>query len=104
MLWCAALVAYGLRTPQTNVAAIWTVTAILALLCLLALGLMRRRPGPWLGTAVQVLLVASGFVVTMMFVIGAVFFTLWVVALRLGGRIDDERRARVAAAKPAPAG
>ena len=36
-------------------------------------------------------MLAVGFFVPMMFVVGGIFVVLWVVALRLGGRIDRER-------------
>lgn len=94
VVWLAALAAYGLRDPGTPTTAIWSVAGAVALLCLLALGLLRRPPGIWIGSAVQLLLLASGLVVPMMFVVGAVFLALWVVAVILGGRIDSERAER----------
>lgn len=93
----ACLVAFGLREPGTSVGPIWAVGGGIALLCLLAAGMVRRRAGVWLGWAVQVLLVASGFVVPMMFVVGALFAVIWAVGLHLGGRIDAERAERAAA-------
>ena len=44
-----------------------------------------------------------GFFVPMMFVVGGIFVVLWVVALRLGGRIDRER-AEYDAAHPGAVG
>ena len=93
----AALVAFGLREPGSSVGPIWAVAGGVALLCLIAAALVRRRFGIWLGSAVQVVLVASGVMVPMMYVMGVVFAALWVLALVLGGRIDGERAERAAA-------
>ena len=46
------------------------------------------------GWAVQVVSVALGFVVPMMFVLGAVFGALWAAAYYLGARIDREKAER----------
>jgi hypothetical protein len=52
------------------------------------------RPGGYVaGSVAQVLVLAAGVVMPMMAVVGAVFVIMWVVALRLGGRIDRERAA-----------
>lgn len=94
----AALVAYGLREPGTSAGQIWAVAGGVALLCLVAAATVRRPAGIWIGWVVQVLLIASGLVVPMMFVVGLVFAVLWAVALHLGGRIDRERAERAALA------
>ena len=74
------------------------VCAGLALACLLVAGLLRRPWGYALGSALQVGVVATGFLVPAMFFLGAVFAVLWVVALRAGARIEHEL-----AAAPGPA-
>jgi uncharacterized protein DUF4233 len=66
----------------------------LALLCVLAAGLLRFRIGYLLGHLVQVVSIALGFVTTPMFFLGAVFAALWVAAYVLGDRIDRERAER----------
>ncbi len=86
----AGLVAYGLRlvTP----AAIVVAGTTLALLCVLAVGLLRRhRAGYVLGWLVQGLLLAAGVLVPMMFAIGGVFTVLWLASLRIGAQLDIER-------------
>lgn len=85
----AGLVAKDL-SPLSPAAALGA-SAALAVLCLLAAGLLRGPVGYPVGWVVQVLLVAGGFWVGMMFVLGALFAGLWVAALRIGGRIDRER-------------
>ena len=89
LVFFATLVAYGLRLAPT--ATIWWVGGALALLLILLSGFVSRPGGYVAGSVAQVLVLAGGFWVPMMFVIGAIFVVLWVVALRLGGRIDRER-------------
>lgn len=68
--------------------------AVVALLCILAAGMLRRRSGYVLGFAVQVLLVLSGFATPLMWVLGTLFALLFVVAYVLGGRLDAEKAVR----------
>lgn len=66
----------------------------LAALCLVTAALLRR---PWayhLGTALQVVAVLLGFVVPAMFLLGAAFGGLWLVALRLGRQVEAREAAR----------
>jgi hypothetical protein len=67
----------------------------LALLCVVAAGMLGRRGGYPLGWLVQVVSVALGLVVTVMFAIGALFAVLWATAYVLGERIDRERAERL---------
>ncbi|MEV4673980.1 MULTISPECIES: DUF4233 domain-containing protein [Actinomadura] len=60
------------------------VCGSLALACLVLAGLLRR---PWAvpaGTVLQVLLIATGFMVPVMFFLGVVFGALWWTAIWLG--------------------
>jgi hypothetical protein len=62
--------------------------------CVLAAGMLRRRSGFYLGWAIQVAAIAFGFVVPVMFALGAVFGALWAGAYFLGAKIDRERAER----------
>jgi len=94
------LVAYGLRLAPTGT--IWVVGGAATLSCLLIAGTL-RRPGAYLAGSVLQVLVLVGAVVAatkdaagvMFLVTWAVFVALWIAALRLGARIDRERRERV---------
>lgn len=55
----------------------------LAVVLLLTAGLLGRPFGRVLGSVIQVAVVAAGFWVPAMFVVGPVFVLLWVAALRL---------------------
>ena len=72
----------------------------LAVLCVLAAGMLRRPVGYWLGWAVQGLSIALGFVVPMMFFVGVLFASLWAGAYYLGAQIDRERAEREATEHP----
>lgn len=67
---------------------------ILALLCVLAAGMLRRRSGYVLAFALQVLLILAGLATPLMWVLGTVFALLFGTAFLLGRRLDAERAAR----------
>lgn len=67
----------------------------LAILMIIALALMRTSAGLPLGWAAQVGMLATGFFVTALFVVGALFFGLWIYCMIVGGRMDRERAAAV---------
>ncbi|MEU5884485.1 DUF4233 domain-containing protein [Spirillospora sp. NPDC047279] len=61
----------------------------LAVACLLLAGLLRF---PWavpVGGALQVLIIATGFMVPTMFFLGALFGALWVTAIWLGRKAES---------------
>ncbi len=66
----------------------------LAVLCVVAAGMLGRPGGYALGWAVQVVSLGLGFVVTAMFFLGVVFGGLWATAYFLGIKIDSERAER----------
>jgi hypothetical protein len=65
----------------------------LAVLALLATGLLRNQLGYALGWVVQVGAVGLGFVVPVMFVLGLAFASFWVAAIVLGRRIEAAKAA-----------
>jgi len=72
--------------------------ALLALLCVLAIGAVTRPQGPAVGWVLQGLVIASGLIVPAMFALGAIFALLWFAAVRLGTRADAARAAAAAGA------
>jgi uncharacterized protein DUF4233 len=68
----------------------------LAVLAIVAAGLLRNQVGYILGSVVQVGAVGLGFVVPVMFVLGLAFAGFWVAAFVLGRRIDDAKKAQQA--------
>ena len=86
VLLFATLVALDLT--DVGDATLWAVGGGGAVLCVVLAGLLRY---PWaypVASSLQVALVAAGFVVPVMFFLGAVFAGLWFVALHLGRRVE----------------
>jgi uncharacterized protein DUF4233 len=69
----------------------------LAVLALVAAGLLRNQLGYVLGSIIQVATVGLGFVVPVMFVLGLAFAAFWVMAIVLGRRIDEAKAAQAQA-------
>ncbi|MFG2077477.1 Protein of unknown function [Nonomuraea maritima] len=65
-----------------------TVGIGLAVLCVVAAGLLKKPIGYVLGSVVQVLAICTGFVVSMMFVLGAIFAALWITAILVARRVE----------------
>jgi Protein of unknown function (DUF4233) len=105
---CAGILALeavvlGLTTPvMINLADVpWrTACAVglgLCLACLVLAGALRSEVAFLGGWAIQAAAIGVGFVVPMMFVLGAIFALLWGTAYFLGRRIERERAAAYAA-------
>jgi len=113
---CAAIlsleaIALGLTTPvMINLADVPWRTAFavglgLCVACLLLAGLLRWEAAYIVGWLIQVAAIALGFVVPIMFVLGAIFALLWGTAYFLGRKIERERAAAYAtydAEQPGP--
>ncbi|WP_020393069.1 DUF4233 domain-containing protein [Kribbella catacumbae] len=90
----------ALVTPvMISVADVEPSTAIplclgLAVLALVAAGLLRNQVGYILGSIIQVATVGLGFVVPVMFVLGLAFAAFWVASIVLGRRIDEAKAAQ----------
>jgi hypothetical protein len=95
VVFFATLVALALS--DVDDATLWWTGGTLAVACVLAAGLLGRPWGYLAGSALQVLVVAAGFLVPAMFVLGLVFAALWFLALHLGRKV-----ARMQAAQPPP--
>jgi hypothetical protein len=93
----AGLVA--MKQPGLSMATVWTVCGITMLLSVLLCGVLSRPGGVAAGWVLQAALVASGFVVPMMFFLGAVFAALWWASVHFGRKVDEAkaRRAQQAA-------
>lgn len=63
----------------------------LAVLCILTAGSLRRPQAYLVGHAIQVGAIGLGFLVTIMFFIGAIFAALWFGAFFLGKRIEEDK-------------
>ncbi|MFD0310372.1 DUF4233 domain-containing protein [Streptomyces sp. NPDC127119] len=90
----AGLVA--MKDPDLSMTTVWTVCGVAMVLCVLLCGMITRPGGVQLGWGLQVLLIASGFVVPVMFFLGAVFAALWWASVHFGRKVE-EAKARFAA-------
>ncbi len=63
----------------------------LAVLCVVTAGLLRAAWAYWIGHAIQVAAVGLGFLVPMMFAVGALFAALWFTAFFLGRKIEADK-------------
>jgi hypothetical protein len=94
----AALTAHGLAAadPDGSAAAgprLWVVAGVMFLV-LVVLSRLVTAPGGYVaGSVAQVVVIACGVVIPLMYALGLLFAVLWFVSLRLGARIDRERAA-----------
>ena len=96
----AALTAYGVlgrELGDSTRTAIFAGGCVLAVVLLLAPAVLGRSWGYPLGWVLQVVLIATGFVLPAMFVVGVLSALAWWYAVRTGARLDRENAARDAA-------
>ncbi|KOG53798.1 DUF4233 domain-containing protein [Streptomyces varsoviensis] len=93
----AGLVA--MQTSDLSAGTVWAVSGTAMVLSVLLCGMLSRPGGVQLGWLLQIGLVASGFVVPMMFILGAAFGALWWASVHFGRKVDAAK-ARFAAASP----
>jgi Protein of unknown function (DUF4233) len=68
------------------------IGSLLAVLCILDAGLLRRPWGITLGWALQLATLACAFIVPAMLVVGVLFGALWLMALVQGRAMDEHTR------------
>lgn len=91
LVFFATLVAS--RTASLPGEVVWAGGLGLAVVCVLAAGVVRRPRGLAVGTAVQVAILLTGIWVPLMWVLGAVFLAVWFWMVSIGRRIDRDRAA-----------
>jgi len=91
LVFFVALTMYGLKVLDPIVAL--GGGAALAVLFLVAALLLRFSWGIWLGWALQVVLIASGWLLPAMYFIGAAFVGMWVFCFIKGRQIDHAKAA-----------
>lgn len=100
VIFLGALVAFGLHVLSPAVALLGGGGVIV--LMIIAIALLRYQVGVWLGWAVQLIAIASGFLVGMMFVVGGIFTALWLYCMVMGTKLDRAARARPHPAQEKP--
>ncbi|MCW2795200.1 DUF4233 domain-containing protein [Nocardioides sp.] len=100
---CLEAIALGLTTPvMVSVADVALGTALavglgLMVVCLVLAGMLRGEWAYAVGWLVQLAAIGLGFVIPLMFFLGAIFALLWGTAYLLGRKIERERAAAYAA-------
>jgi hypothetical protein len=79
----------ALQNENTTVLTALLISMTQILLAIMAMATLSKNYGIFLGYLTQVALIASGFLVTWMFVLGLVFLGLWKLAIRIGRRTDE---------------
>ena len=98
VIFFATLVALDLTEVDHGV--LWAVGTGGAVLCFALAGLVRRPWGLAAGSVLQAALVATGFVVPVMFFLGLLFGGLWFLVLHLGRKVERLDAARAAGPPP----
>ncbi|PPH54919.1 DUF4233 domain-containing protein [Rathayibacter sp. AY1E2] len=90
IVFLATLVAFGLKAADPVVVLVGGAVVCLALVA--TLGLLNRPVGFGIGWVLQFVIVASGLLVPIMYVIGAAFVALWTYCMVTGTRLDAQTR------------
>lgn len=101
VIFFALLVAKDLSGVDDTI--VFTVGGAGAVTCLVLAGALRHRWAYVAGSVVQVLVIAAGLVVPVMFALGVIFAALWVLAIYLGRRVANLQEARAALVADQPA-
>lgn len=88
VLLLAIPVAVVVSEVEPGIAVPLSVAVAVALLVAAAL-LRRGKAGYVLGSVLQVVVIAAGFAVTVMFFLGGLFALLWLVLLRIGPDVEQ---------------
>lgn len=90
VVFLASLVAFAIARAQgeTSHTAYLVVGLVLAVLCVVAAGTLRRRWGVTLGWLIEIATLAAAVIVPMLLVVGLIFLALWVTALVQGRKMD----------------
>jgi hypothetical protein len=75
---------------------------VIAILLLLAPGLLKKRTGWILGSILQFLMIAYAVVVPSMAIVGLIFGGLWIAAIVVGRKGEAARAALMASQTPNP--
>ncbi|NJQ04750.1 DUF4233 domain-containing protein [Streptomyces lonarensis] len=86
------------RMTDVPAGTLWAVCGVVMALCVLLCGFVTRPGGVAMGWALQAGLVLSGFLVPMMFFLGACFAGLWWASVHFGRRVDEMKAAHAAQA------
>ncbi len=81
----------GIGKITLSIPAIWSYSAVVMVLLLVASRLQTKPLGIYFGAVLQATLVVMGLFVDLMIVVAVVFIGLWIASYFLGQKIDRER-------------
>lgn len=90
IVFLATLVGFGLKVADPVV--VLVSGAVLCLALVATVGLLNRLVGFRVGWVLQFVIVASGLLVPIMYVIGGAFVALWTYCMVTGTRLDAQTR------------
>lgn len=89
----ALAVPVAINVSDVSAGKAWLAAGGAIVLCIAGAGLARRgRTGIAVGWLAQIAAIALGFVVTAMFILGAIFTLMWLVLMRIGPKIEAASR------------
>jgi hypothetical protein len=94
VVFFATLAVFGLKRGEFPPALILGIGIALSLVMILACAVLSRPWGVGLGWILQIVLILTGIVEPMMFLVGALFGLAWWYGIRTGIRIDSEAAKR----------
>ena len=86
-----------LAKDQHSATALW-IGGVISLFCLLTAGMMKSMRGWYIGSILQIALIAYGLVIPLMYFMGALFAGLWIAAFLIGRKGEAIRASLIAAA------
>jgi len=89
VVFFATLVAFGLKVAEGPI--VWAVGLTLSFLLILTPAILGKKFSYAWGWFLQIVVVALGIWVPLMYVIGGIFVCLWAWAMIAGGTIDKAR-------------
>ena len=94
VVFFATLAVFGLKRGEFPPALILGIGIALSIVMILACAVLSRPWGVGLGWILQIVLILTGIVEPMMFLVGALFGLAWWYGIRTGIRIDSEAAKR----------
>jgi len=85
-----------LAKDHHSATALW-IGALIAILCLLTAGMMKSMRGWYMGSLIQLALIAYGVVIPLMYFMGALFAGLWIAAFLIGRKGEAIRASLIPA-------
>jgi hypothetical protein len=90
LIFFVTLTAFGLKALPPVTAFVGGAAFFLALVA--ASALQRFEWGVWIGWVLQVALLATGFILPLMFFVGAIFVALWIFCFVKARQLTDQRQ------------